>query len=364
MVNFIPTPDIESLLPPLLACLPVAFASPRPPPALLPLLSPILRQRVQFLSANSLSSSESWLPLLCWESSSAATLPEIVQRDLFELHPISGEVEFGNADDVRYRRLDRETLQAKVRLPDLGLSIIYLWCQVDHAGGQSGWMVSEVNPAETDTGTRLSSWKATVYEAEEKAKEIWATDAPNHTTGSRDQVPILATTGDDEGQDDEDYWAQYDKTPARTPAKTSSTLRNGVAMSEVDYYAQYAQVQPAMDNDDPSEGCDTVGETSSNREIITGVAPRPAALPLVTGLPHPNLNHPRPSSSSSSSVAVACLENTVAAQSISEIVIRQHISTSLKSLFRLARGSGIEKDEFERLVNTELETLNLMGDDD
>ena len=35
----------------------------------------------------------------------------------------------------------------------------------------------------------------------------------------------------------------------------------------------------------------------------------------------------------------------------------------MKSLYRLARVAGIEKEEFERLVRTELECLGLMDDD-
>ena len=50
-------------------------------------------------------------------------------------------------------------------------------------------------------------------------------------------------------------------------------------------------------------------------------------------------------------------------QSVAEIAIRQHISTSMKSLFRLARGSGIERDEFESLIQTELDTLGMLAED-
>ncbi len=146
MVQFIPPPDTRLLLPPLLACLPTAFASPRPPPALLPLLSPILRQRLQLLSAHAASSSDSWLPLLCWNATSAEELPGIIESDKFELHPVSGDVEISDIDQLKYRRLDNETLHARVVVSEYRLGIIYLWCEGDQEGGGTGWRVSEVTP--------------------------------------------------------------------------------------------------------------------------------------------------------------------------------------------------------------------------
>ena len=120
MVQYIPTPDYRSLLPPLLACLPTAFVSPRPPPALLPLLSPISRQRVQHLAAIATSSADSWLPLLCWESEPAQRLVDLVsESNAFELHPASGEIDFGDVEKILYRQLDEETLQARMVVTDM-----------------------------------------------------------------------------------------------------------------------------------------------------------------------------------------------------------------------------------------------------
>ena len=93
-----PPPDSRQLLPPLLACLPTAFVSPRPPPALLPLLSPLLRQRLNFLSSGSASRGDGWLPLLSWDAERAAKLTPIVEHMELEPHPVSGEVEM---DDVQ-----------------------------------------------------------------------------------------------------------------------------------------------------------------------------------------------------------------------------------------------------------------------
>jgi hypothetical protein len=88
-------------------------------------------------------------------------------------------------------------------------------------------------------------------------------------------------------------------------------------------------------------------------------------LPLPRKEPGSHLIQPRPASSGSSNGegTVAKLESTAAAQGQSEIGVRQHISTTMKSLFRLARAAGIERCEFERLVMTELDVLTLMEEE-
>lgn len=43
-----------------------------------------------------------------------------------------------------------------------------------------------------------------------------------------------------------------------------------------------------------------------------------------------------------------------------EFGVKQHVSRSVKSLYMLARASGIDRQEFERLVRTELDMLGLM----
>jgi hypothetical protein len=207
----------------------------------------------------------------------------------------------------------------------------------------------------------------------------------------------------DEEEDDDAYWAQYDNTPARTPAIKRSPapdpMQNGSKShnDEDAYYAQYASVQPAMDNHDPDEASQNGPvETSLGRSSLThhphespsdhddevsssshiwAADLLPPVHPVPCEDPEPDLRasesdtqvlQPRPTSSrsSSSSATVEKLESTAAAQVQSEVGVRQHISTSLKSLFRLARAAGIEKGEFERLVRMELDVLGLMEEDD
>lgn len=385
MVGYIPPPDYRSLLPPLLACLPTAFVSPRAPPALLPLLSPILRQRVQLLAATSSSASDSWLPLLCWESEPAKRLVDIVsESDAFELHPVSGEIDFGDVEKVIYMRLDEETLQAKVTLTDLGLIIIYLWCEGDQEGGGNGWRVSEVRPLEGDMDAAASKWCPTITEADEKARENMLKEAlrqgEDHSVmyGINDEHNAVGEEQEEEEDDDDDYWAQYDKTPAtqETPVPPSNPNKHIRTTSDAEYFDRYAHVQPEMDNDDTSEDRGAIGESTLNGNVVASsmrMAPEFDNTPSQgtyaghkssgAGIADEGISHPA-ASPPAGSAAVSRLEESAESQSIAEVAVKQHISTSIKSLFRLCRSSGMERSDFDRMVRTELETLSMMEDDD
>ena len=391
MVQYIPPPDYKGLLPPLLACLPTSFVSPRPPPALLPLLTPILRQRVQLLATNASSPTDSWLPLLCWKSGPAQKLVDVVsESDAFELHPVSGEIDFGEVEIIQYRRLDEETLQAKVVVTDIGLIVVYLWCVGDPEGGGDGWHAAEVRPLEGDENVASETWWPTMGQADERFENRMMDEALRHgeentvTQRPADNVPTIA---EEQSDDDDDYWAQYDQTPGgRTPAVKSpghSTAPNIHArtISEADHYARYAQVQPEMDNDDPSGKREAFGESTLNGDVLSPSMSqmRPPEWAPIQGpmvLPggnadangdesadldpsNPTVTSPRPRSRT-----ITQLEQSAESQSVAEIAVKQHISTSIKSLFRLSRNSGIERSDFDRMVRTELETLSMIGDDD
>ncbi|KAJ9215415.1 hypothetical protein DTO166G4_3069 [Paecilomyces variotii] len=350
MVEFIQPPEPRTLLPPFLACLPAAFVSNRPPPALLPLLSPILRQRVQILSSTS-SGSDSWLQLLSWDPTKAERLQSLLDGADFEPHPVSGEVELPDELPVEYKRIDQETLRSRVPLPDFNIAVLYVWCPTDQEGGGPGWRVAELLPwdgsAEDD-----KSWLLSIAEANEHAKEKVVQDALKQA----EQVDQGL-----EDDDDDDYWAQYDNTPGRTPSiKTPapnpvSSIHQPVA-SEASYFARYGDVQPAMDNDDPSEDKAEFGVSSLNGDTLASLLQRQVShvgkdeSPRVNGYAPGDarqediamlLNHPRPSSTSSaSSDAVAKLEQEAENQSSVETGVKQHISSNIKSLFRLAKTTG------------------------
>ena len=376
-------PSLEPLLVPLLASLPAAVASPQPPAALLPLLSPILRQRVQLLSS---ADKEPWLPLLCYDPANVPALERVAKDERLEPHPVSGEVEvdWDAQVETRYKRIDEETLQALVTLRDLGLSVRLVWCVNDEAGGGDGWKIGEVRVPDKSG----PSWgEPTITVAESAFKTFQQPVAEANMNGGS-----LLTPSQDDDEDD-DYWAQYDKTPGHTPAPKASPIppaRVGSA-DEDSYYSQYASVQPAMDNHDPDEAQQngevetSLGRDEITRELQSTLSPENPEFseppsPWSETPPYMNsthngdeeangLAHPRPSSSqgSSGSDTIARLERRAARSSAreqSEIGIKQHISSSMKSLYRLAKIGGIEREEFERLVRTELECLALMDEDD
>ena len=390
MSQSVPPPDYRNLLPPLLACLPTAFTSPRPPPALFLLLSPVLRQRVQMLAATASSSTESWLPLLCWNSGQAERLADIVEGSAFETHPASGDIDLGDVHTVQYKRFDEETLRANLRLPDLGLSVTYLWCPAVQEGEESGWLVSEVSPMQEQEHS-LGEWSSSVIKANEMAEKLRADSLQNRagqwphagsTQGSKDNGQGTTPDNVDEDEDEESYWAQYGATPGSSPGqKHSPSAIEGLerrdhpgTTSDAQYYARYAHVQPEMDNNDPSQDYKALGDYTLNGNTL--YSPQDQTMNVNEARQPPQLsgpteadtncefNHRRFSSPSSRSTAVSRLEDSALAQSASEVAIRQHVGMTIKSLFRLTRGAGLDREEFTDLVRRELDVLSLIAEDD
>lgn len=390
MSQSIPPPNYHNLLPPLLACLPTALASPRPPPALLPLLSPILRQRLQLLAATALSPKESWLPLLCWELGLAERLSSVVGGDAFEIHPVSGEIDIGDVQAIQYKRFDKETLRAKILLPDLGLSVTYLWCPEDQEGDESGWRVSEVSPIEGQE-SNSAGWSSSITEAIEVVEKIRTNSLRNGASSSLSPRSVQGKSGNARGtindedadeDDEESYWAQYSTTPGRSPGGKHSPLdinslegkNHQGTISDAEYYARYAHVQPVMEKDDPSENHNGLSKSILEEDILHLPVEQNAGSnqgcqsvrPSKSGVAGMDceVGCRRFSSPSSRSTALSRLEDSAVAQSASEVAIRQHVSTSIKSLFRLTRGAGLDREEFNDIVRRELDTLSLIAEDD
>jgi hypothetical protein len=419
----LPPPSASSLLHPLVAALPTAAVSPTPPPSLLPLLSPILRQRVQLLSSTA-SPNEPWLPLLSY-TSSASDLSKVVTGLKFEAHPVSGEIEIDWDDngevEIKFRRIDDETLHARIALHELGVGIRCVWCVGDTEGsaagiGAEGWRIGEVAVLEHLRKADESEgrdWEASIPDAEGR---FAAAKREVRELGSDGYIRVSAPEGaspkqeEEEEDDDDAYWAQYDNTPARTPAtKRSPAPGEGRAFpgtieegnDEDNYFSQYADVQPAMDGHDPDEaahngdiestlgpGANGNGNTNisnllnglhsqtheSNASTNTNATDgEPSHWHHTNGHAHnEHIEHPRParssstsSSSSSRSIVVARLEDSVQEHEMgqSELAIRQHISTSMKSLYRLARVAGVDRAEFERVVRRELDVLGMLDEE-
>ncbi|KAF4335721.1 hypothetical protein FBEOM_10416 [Fusarium beomiforme] len=391
----IPPPDTTQLLAPFLPALPPSAISTEPAIGILPLLSPILRQRVKLLST---SGTEPWIRLLCYDKAKIPGLVQIAQGGSLEPHPVSGEVEvdWDYDAEIRFRRVDEETLQALVALSTLGLAFQLIYCVGDVEGGGDGWRVGEVSVADKPSPFLQFGGASSIAEAERQFRETQAkvTNQAKDIRGHINSLHVPHNGHEDDDDDDDDYWARYDATPSRTPAQkqspappSKSTSQIGdvrVSSAEDAYFAQYDSVQPAMDNHDPDEeeaaaqiapplGFDRTQESveatelnethggwtlaeiekSDSSQIQNGDTERHAAL-----------LHPRPASSASSngSETVAKLEASAGKQTQNEFGVKQHVSRSIRSLFMLSRASGIDRQEFESLVRAELDILGMVED--
>ncbi|KAI0383690.1 hypothetical protein F5Y04DRAFT_249480 [Hypomontagnella monticulosa] len=377
-------PDLQQVLGPVLPSLPAAALSAKPTETVLPLLSPILRQRVQLLS--SASSSDPWIRLLSYDVSKVPKLTEVAKSERLEPHPVSGEVEidWDYDSEIRYRRVDEETLQALVVFKDLGLTFRLVYCIGDPVGGD-GWKVGEVGIVDQPSPFSIFGGVSSIDEAERQFKE--SKSKPTQSNGLLSSRGALSGGFEEEDDEDDDYWARYDATPARTPAVKRSpapqSTRGVGTTAEEDYYAQYDDVQPAMDNHDPDEeanlqeiapplGLARPSHGSDEEEVELNETqgawtlanpPRSPSTHSRSGddpnLVHP---HPRPASSAGSNASVEKLEAAAAKQEQNDFGVKQHVSRSIKSLYMLSRASGIDREEFERLIKTELDTLGLMED--
>lgn len=408
----VPPPATADLLTPLLPALTAAAVSKEPATAVLPLLSPILRQRVKYLAPTSV---DPWLRLLCYDTARAAKLSEVVQAGAaggpLEPHPVSGEVEIDWDYDAetRFRRLDTETLQALVVLRELGLTFLLVYCvgDAEGQGGPDGWRVGEVSVVSSAQAPFASFGESKSLRQAEEDFTSGKTTNPSSATESATQAAASSGSkddGHDADDDDDDYWARYDATPSRTPAQkpspapqssggpvrassngTQAARRDDDDDDDAEYFAQYDHVQPAMDNHDPDEeaaaaqvyapplGLAPHEQQQQQQRSLTNGSHDARSPPGGVALADVHsdrdriaqgLLHPRPESSASSngSQTVARLEEEAGRQETNEFGVKQHISRSVRSLFQLSRASGIDREEFERIVKRELDLLGIMGD--
>lgn len=464
-----PPPNLHDLLLPVIACLPTAFFSPQAPPALLTLLSPILRQRVS-LHSQTVSApgtrpntwENNWLNLLTWSPQRAEQLREICSELQLEPHPVSGELELfeDGVETIEYRHLDAETVQAKCDVAKYGISVVWTWCTNDSgavgvegltgaSGGEQntkdGWRIAEVRPIAM---TEDETWYSTQAEAEEAPSLTSAAFPPTTSTTTTAPAQPPRSQPQTPAASEDDYWASYDRTPSthtpahRSPAPPSTALNPLTSLhrhdSETEYFARYAsEVQPALDAHDPDEaaGADgddfdsTLGPSQSafdrrsrqlhgqptppyegDTGIRTGTGskengatsnsngaeeesypmpcteiPSQSTIPPVSAprVPQPSESngalstlhnyHQQPvphvqnkgeqvqvPQSSRSDSPIHRLEQEASATSAAEVGVKQHISTEMKSLYRLARAVGIEREEFERIVGREIEVLGML----
>jgi hypothetical protein len=363
-------------------------------------------------------STESWIRLLTYDTSNVPKLTSIAQSGSLDPHPVSGEIELDWDYDVevRYRRIDQETLQTLVVLGELSLFLRLVYCPDDPDGGGAGWRVGEVGAAASSAST-LASFGGfpSIAEAEKAYQASRPAGSKQHNGTNGAWNSQVADDNGEDDDDDDDYWARYDATPARTPAVQRSPAPQQLSAkrpepeiprsqsAEDAYFAQYNSVQPAMDNYDPDEDLEHIEQHTERAGCIERVeAPPPLGLARAqrshdsaeqtelseTGgawtLADPpkspsahsarskedeeraqNLLHPRPASSASSSGSqmVAKLEERAERRQQSEFGVKQHVSRSIRSLFLLAKASGIDREEFETMVRTELDVLGMVEED-
>ncbi|KAG0642681.1 hypothetical protein HOY80DRAFT_602379 [Tuber brumale] len=377
MANSTPPPPVLSeLLPPLLAHILIAFTSPQPPPSLYPLLSPILRQRLRLLgmpSSSTPSVEETWLSLLTWSSTAGPMLSAHLATQDFTPHPASGELELGEIYFKGFQRLDKETVKACVQLPERGIEAVYLWIANDPDGEDDGWRIMDLH---LSSDSEQTEWCPTVREADEafynrSAKPVLPMTNP---------IPSYAndTLRADNGDDDDGYWDMYDRTPARSPMLPQKVDQ----MADDDYYSQYDYTQPAMEPEgspansplehsryinpltmqhSSSHSPTTVSSTPPTAVSASFLIDKEAFPGVVTHAPRPVSAGP---SSSSAESSVGKLEEAAGLTMQAETGVKQHISASIKSLYRLSKSAGIAREEFERLLQTEIAFLEMMDEDE
>jgi hypothetical protein len=316
-----------------------------------------------------------------------------------EPHPVSGEVELSDNVPIWFRRADEETLFARLRVSELRLAVTYLWCEAggpDAEDAEPGWKVSELSAIDDCGEEKEEGWCRSLEEAEAgfaaRTGRMNGSAASASTNGggvalsnghATNGAPSMSiTAADDDVQDDDDdgsYWAAYDQTPGptapgsaapggRTPAKYSPARGVSSLGSDDGYFDRYmSEVQPAADPYDPAEAAAAaaVSPVLVDHEHAEGESSTWSSQHVVS-LPSPSRvlsvpDSPRHDDEDSGSRRQRSRGGSGSGgEEQAEVGVRQHISTDIKSLYRLARATGISRPEFERIVRTELDVLGMM----
>ena len=285
----------------------------------------------------------------------------VLDSDAFEPHPTSGEIEIGTIEPITYRRLDEETFQARLPTLETRLEVTFLWCQTEEEERGGIWRIAEVKPFSDSQNKTGEEWYPSIDAAEDAERYQLFGDAVWRDCDAPSQESNKGGVSTDD-VDEDDYWAQYDKTPGRTPKPGHSPAptqqnRHARTASEAEYFARYAQVQPEMDNDDSSQDKPDIGESTLNGHILISSDREAAHVPR-SGEDE-SLEQATASSPNRGS-AISRMEEVVDTQSVAITAVRQHVSANLKSLFKLCRSIGLDTAEFVELVTTEMQALKLL----
>lgn len=261
-----------------------------------------------------------------------------------------------------------------MELLELDIDVIYMWIGNDPEGKDDGWKIQDVRLSKD---REEQKWYRSVGEADQAFYDQASTyTAPSIPSSAFASAPQQAAVENSEDEDeDDDYWDMYDRTPARTPM----VPQKQDAPSEDSYYARYGDVQPALEPEPSPASSNPITiplNTRTSYSPLSTQTANTASTTPPTALSssfmshkddHTTITHaPRPisvaSSTSSTRESIARLEDNATLQMQSEIGVKQHISTTIKSLYRLSKAAGIRREEFERMLQTEVAVLEMMDE--
>ncbi|EWC44907.1 hypothetical protein DRE_00966 [Drechslerella stenobrocha 248] len=411
MVLSIPPPVLADLLPAFLSHIPASFASPKPPPSLPPLLTPLTRSRLAHLSFNLPSSAESsWLSLLTWSSDPAdgqGLHDHLASQDYYFLHQEPSPATYASKG---FRRLDTETLQALVAIPEIELLVVYQFT-TDDSLPAGAWKAHDMRLADDeDVLLRAGSWHTSIDAAEDSfrsAPRFTSALAPAAVAGKQLYQDDHKNDDSGDGDDDDDYWGRYDDedtessagdhvnatapsaSQQQSPVQVAASLlaRRVLADDDIDmtkaedeYYSRYANVEPVLDRGASSDTTTTTTATAvpaaykyishaDHRRDSLSTAHTAATDVDATSetLSTPLTAFTQPSTQVSPLAQMQLkpeiaseLERAAEVHTQSEIAIRQHVSTSIKSLYRLWKAGGLEAEDFGQMLEREVEVLRLV----
>lgn len=301
------------------------------------------------------SSAESpWVSLLSWNNASGSSLVSHVAALDFALHPSSGEIELGSLSVIGFQHTDEETWKASVALHDWKIVVIYSWIVNDPDGEDDGWKVLDVHTECTDDNV---TWYPSVRSAQEAFNEQQQ-NRRTMTSLAMSTNPTMKNTG--EADNDDDYWNMYDRSSNATPAVREVSN----PPSEDTYFDQYSEVEPVIGAGDRAashtrlEGHDANANNSESL-VSTSSSTPPTILSSCAHIPRPL------SSGSECFTSIAKMAQNAACHDIeTEVAVKQHISTSMKSLYRLSKAAGIDRSEFESIIHIELSVLSMLDADE
>ena len=142
---------------------------------------------------------------------------------------------------------------------------------------------------------------------------------------------------------------------------------NGTTPRALSTQPQTQQPQPAQQEDTRSAWEKALHPYARAADAHDSAFATSTDLPSTRDL---DITAPRPISPTTSHSSVEHLESRAAEMSRErnnsqvENAVKQHIATEIKSLWRLANGAGLDREEFERVIALEVQCIGMMDRDE